>query len=68
MKEITKNRQKCEIYAEMQWNFGIQAILDTCDTKYYVGTHLTLFGTSWPQELPVEHIVALINDKNIWEE
>ena len=26
--------QKCKIYAEMQWTFGIQAIPDTCDTKY----------------------------------
>ena len=28
-----------------------------------VRTHLTLVGTCWPQELPVEHTVALINDK-----
>ena len=26
--------QKCEIYTEMQWMFGIQAILDTIDAKY----------------------------------
>ena len=26
--------QKHEIYPEMQWTFGIQAILDTIDTKY----------------------------------
>ena len=26
--------QKHEIYPEMQWMFGIQAILDTTDTKY----------------------------------
>ena len=32
-----------------------------------VGTHLTLVGICWPQELPVEHTVALINDKNTWE-
>ena len=31
---IYQNRQKCEICAEMQWMFRIQAILDTCDTKY----------------------------------
>ena len=29
-----QNWQKCEIYTEMQWTFGIQAIPDTCDTKY----------------------------------
>ena len=28
--ENYQNRQKCE----MQWMFGIQAIPDTCDTKY----------------------------------
>ena len=27
-------RQKCEIYTEMQWTFGIQAILDTINAKY----------------------------------
>ena len=32
-----------------------------------VRTHLTLVGTCWPQELPVKHMVALINDKNTWE-
>ena len=26
--------QKHEIYPEMQWTFGIQANLDTIDTKY----------------------------------
>ena len=31
---IYQNRQKCEIYARMQWMFGIQAILGTCETKY----------------------------------
>ena len=25
------------------------------------------FGTCWPQELPVEHTVVAINDKNTWE-
>ena len=32
--EKYQNRQKCEIDAEVQWTFGIQAIPDTCDTKY----------------------------------
>ena len=31
---IYKIRQKSEIYTGKQWTFGIQAILDTCDTKY----------------------------------
>ena len=32
-----------------------------------VWTHLVLVGTGWPQELPVEHMVVAINDKNTWE-
>ena len=44
--------------------FGIQAIPDTVETKYQ---YLNPFGTYWPQELPVEHMVALINNKNKWE-
>ena len=32
-----------------------------------VRTHLVLVGTGWPQELPAEHTVVTINDKNTWE-
>ena len=32
-----------------------------------VRTHLVLVGSGWPQELPVEHMVVAINDKNTWE-
>ena len=32
-----------------------------------VRTHLVLVGTGWPQELPVEHTVVAIIDKNTWE-
>ena len=49
-------RQKCEIYTEMQWTFGIQAILDTINQLSW---HLITFGKFWPQELPVEHMVVL---------
>ena len=48
----------------MQCTFGIQAIPDTCDTKCQC---LNSFGTCWPQELPVEHTLVTINDKNTWE-
>ena len=44
--------------------FGIQAILNTINVKY---EYLNSFGTCWPQELPVEHTVELINNKNTWE-
>ena len=49
-------RQKCEIYTEMQWTFGIQAILDIINQLSW---YLITFGKSWPQELPVEHTVVL---------
>ena len=29
-----------------------------------VRTHLVLVGTGWPQELPVEHTVVAITNKN----
>ena len=32
-----------------------------------VKTHLVLVGTGWPQELPVEHTIVTINDKNTWK-
>ena len=48
----------------MQWMFGIQAILDTINQLSW---HLITFGKSWPQELPVEHTVALQNNKNTWD-
>ena len=48
--------QKYEIYTEMQWTFGIQAILDTINQLSW---HLITFGTCWPQELPVDHMVVL---------
>ena len=32
-----------------------------------VRTHLVLVGTGWPQELPVEHMVVAISDKNTRE-
>ena len=47
----------------MQWTFGIQAIPDTINQLSW---HLITFGTCWPQELPVEYMVALINDKITW--
>ena len=43
--------------------FGIQAIPDTMNQLSW---HLITFGTCWPQELPVEHIEALINNQNTW--
>ena len=30
-------------------------------------THLVPIGTNWPQELPVEHTVVAIINKNTWE-
>ena len=43
---------------------GIQAIPDTCNTKCQ---YLNPFGTCWPQELPMEHMVVLQSNNNTWE-
>ena len=48
----------------MQWTFGIQPIIDDIDQLSW---HLITFGTCWPQELPVEHMVVAITNKNTWE-
>ena len=44
--------------------FAIQAILDTINQLSW---HLITFGTYWPQELPVEHMVVLQSNKNTWQ-
>ena len=43
--EITKLMKKHEIDTEMQWTFGIQAILDTINQLSW---HLITFGIPWP--------------------
>ena len=48
----------------MQWTFGIWPIIDDI---YQLSWHLITFGTCWPQELPVEHTVVTIINKNTWE-
>ena len=62
--EIYQNNQKYEIYTEMQWMFGIWPIIDGIN---HLSWHLITFGTCWPQELPVEHMVVAIINKNTWE-
>ena len=48
----------------MQWTFGIWPIIDDINQLSW---HLITFGTCWPQELPVEHTVVTIINKNTWE-
>ena len=42
-------------------------LLVTMIQNINIRTHLILVGTGWPQELPVEHTVVAIKDKNTWE-
>ena len=63
-REIYQNNQKYEIYTEMQWMFGILPIIDDINQLSW---NLITFGTCWPQELPVEHMVVAVINKNTWE-
>ena len=44
--------QKYEIYTEIQWTFGIQAILDTTNQ---LSCHIIKYSDLWQQELPENH-------------
>ena len=53
--QITQNSEKCEKYIELWWTFDVQAIYDNIKLKYEC---LNSFGTSWLQELPVDHMIV----------
>ena len=63
-REINNWTRNMKFNLEYSERFYIQAILDTINQLPW---HLITFGTCWPQELPVEHTVVAINDKNTWE-
>ena len=44
--------------------FDVQVIPNNMNLKCQ---HLNLFGTCWPQELPVDHTVVHENNKNTWK-
>ena len=56
-----KFNQKCDEH------LVFKPFLITIIQNINVRTHLVLVGTGWSQELPVEHMVVTINDKNTWE-
>ena len=47
--------------------FSLECSKRIPDTINQLPWHLITFGICWPQELPVEHMVVLLNNKSIWE-
>ena len=54
--------QKCEIYTEIQWMFGIQAILDTMNQ---LSCHIIKYSDLWQQELPENHSQSSLKPQEI---
>ena len=51
--------QKCEIYTEIQWTFGIQAIPDIMNQ---LSCHIITYSDLWIQELPEIHSQSSLNN------
>ena len=65
--EFTKIDKNVKYALECNKRLVFKPFLITMIQNINVRTHLVLVGTGWPQELPVEHMVVTINDKNTWE-
>ena len=65
--EFTKIDKNVKLALECNERLIFKPFLVTMIQNINIGTHLVLVSTSWPQELPVEHRVVTINDKNTWE-
>ena len=65
--EFTKIDKNVKYALECNERFIFKPFLITMIQNINVRTHLVLLGTGWPQELPVEHTVVTINDKNTWQ-
>ena len=65
--EFTKIDKNVKYALEYSEHLVFKPFLVTMIQNINVRTHLVLVGTGWPQELPVEHTVVIINDKNTWE-
>ena len=66
--EITKKDKNVKCMQKYSERLVSRLFLIPVIQNINVGTHLTLVGTCWSQELPVEHTVALIINKNTWEQ
>ena len=62
--QIYQIRKKVKFTLECNERLVFKLFPDNYDTKYQC---LNSFGTCWPQELPVEHMVVLQSNKNTWE-
>ena len=65
--QFTKIDKNVKFALECNERLVFKPFLITMIQNINVRTHLVLVGTGWPQELPVEHMVVTINDKNTWE-
>ena len=65
--KFTKIDKNVKYALEYNEHLVFKSFLVTMIQNINVRTHLVFVGTGWPQELPVEHMVVAINDKNTWE-
>ena len=64
---FTKIDKNVKYALECNERLVFKPFLITMIQNINVRTHLVLVGTGWPQELPLEHTVVAIHDKNTWE-
>ena len=62
--EFTKIDKNVKFTLECNERLVFKPFLTTMIQNIKIRTHLVLVSTGWPQELPVEHTVVAINDKN----
>ena len=65
--EITKIDKNVKIKHKCSECLVFKLFLTPVIQNINAETHLVLVDTCWPQELPVEHTEALINDKKYME-
>ena len=65
--EFTKIDKNVKFTLECNERLVFKPLLITMIQNIKIRTHLVLVSTGCPQELPVEHTVVTINDKNTWE-
>ena len=66
-REINNWTRNMKFNLECSERLVFKPFLVTMIQNINVRTHLVLVGTGWKQELPVEHTLVTINDKNTWE-
>ena len=65
--EFTKIDKNVKYALEYSEHLVFKQLLILLTNYHDILSHLVLVGTGWPQELPVEHTVVAIINKNTWE-